>query len=693
MAMLNSIKSKLMLFSFLSLIAVMFSVTVSYIISVQEIKNIMVSDVEAVANALESSINYIAKERPEAYKERDFKQFIYNVRIGKSGYAFMLDDKGALAVHHKEEGKVLAGQPHIDHINRHKGSGVFEYMATTTGQEKIVAYRHIKAWNMWVVPGVNKADYFDQLKSNFLKWNVVCAVLIILCLATASFWIIRTISGPVLSAVDVADRLAIGDLTVEVSDRDVAKGGELGALNQAQQTMVSSLNAMVLRINDSTQELHIISENISGTAHQVTIAGREQSAAVDETSAAVDAINLSVQDVAEGVESLSKSAAETSSATIQMASSVEEVAINMEKLAATVEEVSSSIMEMTTAARQISGSVQVLMDISSTTASSISEMDSSIKQVGEHARISADIAREVLQDAEAGRESVHATIAGIAEIRSASHTTAEVVNLLASSASDISEILRVIDDITAQTNLLALNAAIIAAQAGEHGKGFAVVADEIKQLADRTKYSTKEIGNVISNVIKNTELAVKTIKVAENSIESGANLSKYSGEVLDNIYDKMKKSSDQVGEIARATVEQASGSHMISQAMENLAQMIVQIRNATREHERGNDLIMAAVEQIKGMNTHVRNSTREQNLAGKEIARSTERVNDLSQQIRQACGKQNECSSRITAAMERVFRSAGTNAKATNALNEAVSGLVDQVQNLRDEMSNFRTRG
>jgi methyl-accepting chemotaxis protein len=71
---------------------------------------------------------------------------------------------------------------------------------------------------------------------------------------------------------------------------------------------------------------------------------------------------------------------------------------------------------------------------------------------------------------------------------------------LAETATAMTSIVGLIQNIAGQINLLALNATIEAARAGEAGRGFAVVASEVKALADQAARATGQINGEIASV-------------------------------------------------------------------------------------------------------------------------------------------------------------------------------------------------
>jgi methyl-accepting chemotaxis sensory transducer len=300
------------------------------------------------------------------------------------------------------------------------------------------------------------------------------------------------------------------------------------------------------------------------------------------------------------------------------------------------------------------------------------------------------ISETVKTDAANGLKSVQETIVGMQEIRRASRITAEVVEHLSLRAHDIGAILSVIDEVAEQTNLLALNAAIIAAQAGEHGKGFAVVADEIKELAERTSTSTREIAQVITGVQEDTGRAVAAINQAELAIGAGEELSERSGAALEKIVAGVRQAGLQIDAIARATVEQPKGSQSIRVAMEQVEEMVEQMANSAREHSRGSDLITIAVERMREMTGQVRGSTREQSKTSALIAKATEDITVMIDRIREACGAQTVHSRSIDRMVENIRQSSATTSQAAQVMNSAVTGLSHQIDQLEKEMSGFK---
>jgi len=340
--------------------------------------------------------------------------------------------------------------------------------------------------------------------------------------------------------------------------------------------------------------------------------------------------------VAEDVEQLARNAEQAASSIVELRATGDEVAENMGGLGTSVRDTVSSIEEMAYSIKEVARNVDNLSLMAEETSSSMNQMDVSIDQVQSNATQTARLSEHVTLDAERGADAINRTIHEINRIKESASDAVSAIVSLGARIEAIGDILNVIDDVAEQTNLLALNAAIIAAQAGEYGKGFAVVADEIKELAERSGESTKEIASLIRTIQEETKNAIGAVERGAATVDRGVEVSAEAELALKKILDSSQKSTTMVNAIARATVEQAKGSKQVTDAIGRIAETVQQIAAATAEQARGSELIMSSAEKMRVITQHVERSQKEQAQGNKLIDTSIEAISQMVNNLHRA---------------------------------------------------------
>ncbi len=519
-------------------------------------------------------------------------------------------------------------------------------------------------------------------------WGVLLTVLTVGAGIGVASYFVKTNMAPLERMAAVVTRVADGDFTQTI---DVTSRDELGILATGFNQMAGGLKGMLRKVQDAANAVTAASDQIASSSQKVTDGANVQSVSTEKTSSSLVEMNASLREVGEGIEVLSSASEATSSSILEMSAAISEVASNAADLTKSVEETSSAIIEMSASIKEVASHVVLLSTASSQTASAVTEINASVKEVEQNAKESAGLAERVTREAsDIGMMSVTKTIASMEKISDTVKKTADVIHQLGQRSDHIGKILTVIDEVTKQTNLLALNAAILAAQAGEQGKGFAVVADEIKNLADRTSVSTKEIAQLIGAVQAESRDAVAAIQDGYVRADEGMKMALEAGEALKKIVESSTLSSTMARGIELATVEQVKGIRLVTDSMRQITEMVDQIARATQEQTKGSEQIREAAERMRDVTRQVQLSTGEQAKGSKQITQAVEHVTSRVQHIATAVREQRRGSEIIMKSAEEIQLVSKDSAVVAQQMGEVVGGLVRQAETLRAEVNRFK---
>lgn len=489
-----------------------------------------------------------------------FSQIIKDVTIGENGYGFVVDKTGTI-VAHKDNSRVESFTNYMDLAKKDPtyskiGSLVSEMLDKKTGKgeanfegsEKYVAYAPVNGPEGWVLAMV--ADKNEMMKSfrEGITISIIVALVFIAVSIVFSVIFGTSVGNPIKEIAAVADKLAVGDIDVDVR---VKSKDETGQLANSFRNLIASIREQVLaveRIADADLTVEVVPRS------DRDLMGKKLVQLIQRLNDVMSNITIASEQVANG-------------------------------------------------ARQISDSSMALSQGATEQASSIEELSASIEEISSQTRRNAENAEEADKLAAAVRSNAEQCTAQMAEMLRAM----EEINV---SSSNISKIIKVIDDIAFQTNMLALNAAVEAARAGQHGKGFAVVAEEVKNLAARSANAAKETTEMIEGSIEKTE--------------AGTVIAKNTSEALNKIVSQIEKVAELVNNISVASKEQDTGISQINQGIMQVSQ-VVQTNSATSEES------AAASEELSGQAEMLRDMVNRFKL--KENAGSRNKQNELNPEV------------------------------------------------------------
>lgn len=227
------------------------------------------------------------------------------------------------------------------------------------------------------------------------------------------------------------------------------------------------------------------------------------------------------------------------------------------------------------------------------------EMAATSSEIANNCIRTVDISNRATQTALNGSKVVDNAVQSIQRIAVKVQQSAKTVASLGTRSEQIGNIVGTIEDIADQTNLLALNAAIEAARAGEQGRGFAVVADEVRALAERTTKATREIGEMIKAIQKETQSAVDAMEEGVQEVERGTRDASSSGQALEEIINQVGDLTSQINQIATAAEQQTATTHEISKSMHEITEVVSDASRSSQSTAGSAHELAAMAEELK----------------------------------------------------------------------------------------------
>ena len=333
---------------------------------------------------------------------------------------------------------------------------------------------------------------------------IVIVLATVIC-AFISALIARGITRPLVEGVEVARRIADGDLTVEV---EAASTDETGQLMAALGNMVASLRNLISRTADVSNSITAASCELHTTAEQIANGAEEVASQTSTVATASEEMAATSSDIARNctmAADASKYTAESATAGAQI---VSETITGMSRIADRVRQTSQTVTALGTRSDQIGEIVGTIEDIADQTnllalnaaieAARAGEQGRGFAVVADEVRALAErttratkeisemikaIQRETHEAVKSMEEGVHEVEKGAATSQKSGQALEDILNRINEVTMQISQIATAAEEQTATTNEVTCNVQMVTEVVSQTAQGANDTADAASELA------------------------------------------------------------------------------------------------------------------------------------------------------------------------------------------------------------------